>query len=870
MGVSGSPAGNSTSPQQKWLTLALWVLLAAAALYVGYLRTPVLAHDMAEAFTFVVAFSIFLLTWNARGLIDNHYFIFIGIAYLYVGAIDYVHTLSFEGVFTREHYSESIELWFAARYLQAASLLVAPLFASRKIRPGVAFGVFTVATTALFGLIFFGIFPDFYVPGAGVTPIKVVSDYLVSGVMLLSLLHLFRVRDRFDRDVFRMLAVSVAFLIVAELSALFYTDAFVYNSLPGHYFKVVSYFLVYQAIFMTGLIRPYDLLFRNLKNSEEEVRAARDGLELQVSARTQELEDSNRRLEEELSERKRATEMREIILDLLKLSQSAESVRDLLESLSGFLQSRFPFEAVGIRYRKGSDYPYFAARGFPYRFLKVESSLCSLDRGVPDMEAGGGSPEYECTCGAVIEGRCDRTLPFFTPGGAFWTNSASELLAASGPFKSIATRGLCVRQGYESMALVPLRIGEETFGLLQFNDPRKGLFTPHLLVQIERVAENVAGTLGRLLALEALRESEDRFRSLAENTSIAILIYQRGRIVYGTPRLQQLFGKLHENSSFRDLAPVHPEDSWKFERLCEDVDRPIPVPLDVDIRFLLPDREGGQPGVRWIRCQGTPIKFRGRASLLVDLADITRVKELEEAAAAREKLASLGQMASGIAHEIRNPLSGINLNISTLEMLCRRTEGMDPEESTKVHFVLGQVKAASEKISRVIRRVMEFSKVAPPKMDRVEVNRLLRNTLALPVVTARKGGVELRERPSPEPLYCRADPTLLEQVLLNLVTNAFHAMENTDRPGRLTVSVGREGDRAVLRVCDTGPGVPEHLRQKIFEPFFTTRKDGYGIGLSFSHRIVSDHGGRLTVGAAEGGGAEFRVELPLMEERSRT
>jgi len=870
MRQAGSPADNGFLPQERWLPLAFSAIVTAATLYAAYQRTPVLAHDIAEMFSFVVAFGIFMLTWNARKLIDNHYFLFLGIAYLYIGAIDYMHALSLEGVFSTEHHTTSIELWYAARYLQGFALLLAPLFVSRKIRSGVTLAAFAAVALALLGAVYSGTVPDYYVPGKGLTAAKTVSGYLVSGIFAFSLVHLWRVREQFDRDVFRMLVLSVLFLIAAELSAVFYTDAFVYNSVAGHYLKIVSFYLVYKAVFVTGLTRPYDLMFRNLNQSAEEVRFARDLLASQVAVRTAELQAANLRLEEELSERRRVAGMRELVLDLLQLTQPADSIRALLSSLTGFLQARFGFEAVGFRFRKDDDYPYFETRGFPREFVLEEASLCPPNRIDPGDDPAGAGTDYECTCGAVIAGRFDPTLPFFTPRGTFWTNDAPDLLSASGAYRSIATRGRCVREGYESIALVPLRLGEKIFGLLQLNDRRKGMFTPDLLTRIERIAEIITGRLDQLLAKEALRESEDRFRSLAENTSVAILIYQRGRIVYGTPRLEQIFGKLPEKIPFRELAPVHPEDTWKFERLCDEIDGPAPGYQDVDIRFLLPDGEEGRTRVRWVKCQAKPVNFRGRASTLVDLVDITRVKELEESAAAREKLASLGQMASGIAHEIRNPLSGININVSTLDLLCQRTEGLDPEEKGKIRFVLAQVKAASEKISKVIQRVMEFSRGAPPKLVRVDVNRVLRNTLALPVVSTRGSGIELQERPSPGPLYCRADPTLLEQVLLNLVMNAFQAMENSGRPARLTVSAAREGDRAVLRVCDTGPGVPEHLRVKIFEPFYTTRKDGYGIGLSFSHRIVSEHGGRLSIGAAKGGGAEFRVELPLMEEGSRT
>jgi C4-dicarboxylate-specific signal transduction histidine kinase len=249
------------------------------------------------------------------------------------------------------------------------------------------------------------------------------------------------------------------------------------------------------------------------------------------------------------------------------------------------------------------------------------------------------------------------------------------------------------------------------------------------------------------------------------------------------------------------------------------------------------------------------------------MVDISRVKELEEALRSREKLASIGQLAAGIAHEIRNPLSGINLNVSTLDLLCQRAEGLEPDTKERIHLAAAQASAASARISSVVNRIMAFAKPAPPRLERIELGQVVRETLALAELPGRRQGVELREHLPPEPLYCQADAALLEQVLLNLVTNALQAMEASQPPRRLTVSLAREGACAVLRVADTGPGVPEHLRAKILEPFYTTRKDGHGIGLSFSDRIVTDHGGRLSVGASESGGAELRVELPLLEER---
>jgi C4-dicarboxylate-specific signal transduction histidine kinase len=112
---------------------------------------------------------------------------------------------------------------------------------------------------------------------------------------------------------------------------------------------------------------------------------------------------------------------------------------------------------------------------------------------------------------------------------------------------------------------------------------------------------------------------------------------------------------------------------------------------------------------------------------------------------------------------------------------------------------------------------------------------------------------------------CAADRSLITQVMMNLITNAAQAMEETPGPRVIGVSSAARDGRIVICVSDSGPGVPPALREKVFNPFYTTRKEGYGIGLSFSHRVISDHGGTLKVDTSRWGGAEFRIELPLRE-----
>ncbi len=577
--------------RKEWMGVLL-VILVLPVLYAIHRYDNAFTHEIAEIFSIVVAFAIFMFTWNARRFLENRYYLFIGVSFLFVGALDLIHMMSYEGMFRVDSDNVSSQLWYAAQYMLAGSLLAAPFFCDRKVRTESLLLGYLFLFLLLLGSIFlWGVFPAAYVEGIGVTTFKTVSDYLVVLLLLASIGALHLHRDRFDAEVLRLLHFAILLSIGAGLVFHLSRDIDFYNNLFGHYLQIVSFFLFYRALIVTGLFRPYGLLFRDLKQSEQEIRAARDGLELRVAERTAELRAANLRLEEELSERQREVEMRQLILDLLQLTHPGQPTREFLSSLTSFLKDRFGCDAVGIRYRTNDDYPYFATQGFSQDFVEAEMSTRSVEWGRL-CESCQEVPNYEGTCAAVIAGTIDPSLPFVTPHGSFFTNCASDLVAASEWTQAIATRGRCVREGYESIALVPLRLGEETIGLMQVNDRRKGQFPPHRLAQLERIAENVAGMLGRLLAQEALKESEDRFRSLVEKSSVGILIVRDGRIVFRNPRQEQLFGKIPEGLPLREMGTVHPEDAETFERLGDAADASGSDRRAVVIRFLLP---GGNP-----------------------------------------------------------------------------------------------------------------------------------------------------------------------------------------------------------------------------------------------------------------------------------
>ena len=219
----------------------------------------------------------------------------------------------------------------------------------------------------------------------------------------------------------------------------------------------------------------------------------------------------------DVTERRRAQQERETTVEFLRLVNESTGTRDLIRAAVTFFQQQSGCSAVGVRLREGDDYPYFEARGFPQEFVLLENSLCAHDATGEVIRDSAGNPVVECMCGNVIYGRVDPAKPFFTAGGSFWANSTTRLLATTSEAdRQSSTRNRCNGEGYESVALIPLRVGEQRLGLLQLNDHREGMFSPEVIGLWERLAGHLAVALAKCRAEEAVHESEAQFRTLAD------------------------------------------------------------------------------------------------------------------------------------------------------------------------------------------------------------------------------------------------------------------------------------------------------------------------------------------------------------------
>lgn len=261
--------------QSRWYLTPLVGALLLVGLYLSSLYNYLLFHSFAEIFSVVVAVGIFIIAWNSRRFLDNSYFLFIGVAFLFVAILDLLHTLAYSGMGVFPEYGTNLatQLWVCARYLQGISLLLAPLFIGQKLRARFLFLGYGLITALVIASIFYwDIFPCCFVEGAGLTIFKKVSEYIISFILVGAIFTMFRKRRQFDTVVLKLLLAAILVTIASELSFTLYDSPFGFPNLLGHFLKIAAFYLIYKAIIETGLVKPYNLLFRDLKQREEQYR----------------------------------------------------------------------------------------------------------------------------------------------------------------------------------------------------------------------------------------------------------------------------------------------------------------------------------------------------------------------------------------------------------------------------------------------------------------------------------------------------------------------------------------------------------------------------------------------------------------------
>ncbi|WP_375766501.1 PAS domain-containing protein [Archangium gephyra] len=367
-------------------------------------------------------------------------------------------------------------------------------------------------------------------------------------------------------------------------------------------------------------------------------------------------------------------------------------------------------------------------------------------------------------------------------------------------------------------------------------------------------------------AEKALRRSEESFRALIEGLPEAIFAHRGGNLLYINPAgLAFLDQRSVEALAGRSLLElIHPDDRGEAANVLEgSLEKGTTTTREV--RFL---RAGGQ--LMSAELSAMRLLFDGEPATVVSARNITERKQMQARLLLADRLASVGTLAAGVAHEINNPLAFVLSNLGFLEEECQLLRDELPRERLgEMEDVLRETKQGAERVRHIVRDLRTLSRDEGEQLSDVDVRGVIESSLGL-VRNELRHRARLVKDFEPVPMV-RASEGRLGQVLLNLLINAAHAVPD-GKPGQNEVRVRLRAiaGRVVIEVMDTGCGIAPEVRDRIFDPFFTTKPVGMGtgLGLSICHGIVTGMGGDITVESEVGRGSTFRITLPIPQASS--
>ncbi len=528
------------------------------------------------------------------------------------------------------------------------------------------------------------------------------------------------------------------------------------------------------------------------------------------------------------------------------LAQSERDRQRALHELNRRLSELFSLQELAYVLSESLELDHIVDQMVRYamRFFEARGALVAL------LEEAPGESDTLVIAGAqgALAELLGRRLPTNDPGlvARALGRERPELVPGSQNRPSELVAGLTVA----SAAAVPLRTRGTIVGSLVVVDPPTGVFATDDIRLLSTVATHGATVLANARFFDVVRRAKDQWETAFDALSEGVAVVGAdGRVRRANRALAGLLGMPIADVVGSDLGVALVGESPALRELLDAAGRE-PHPQPVVTR--------SEPLRRTLRIMGARIPDPANDfSAVILVEDVTDQRALEAQLVQSEKLAAVGQLVSGVAHELNNPLTSIT---GLSELLLEQ-----PEVAPKDRDHLRVIHEQAERASRLVRNLLTFARHGPSERVLVDLNDVVERTVLLMSHDLRLKGIAIETSAAKALPPVLGDRHALQQVVLNLLTNAAQAVgHNPPERKRIIRVTTAAADRVRVRVADSGPGIPDDVLPHLFTPFFTTKElgQGTGLGLSITYSIVEAHGGHIEVERPAEGGAAFVIELP--------